>query len=41
MNAGRQIGDIPSHVVIDSDAWSARWWSYEGEDDRSLAVSST
>jgi Icc-related predicted phosphoesterase len=38
INAGRQIGDIPSHVVIDSDPWSARWWSYEGEEERSLAA---
>jgi predicted phosphodiesterase len=27
-NAGRQIGVIPAHVVIDIDEGEASWWSY-------------
>jgi len=36
VNAGRQIGPEPSHAVIDLDAWTAAWWSYEGEAVQSL-----
>jgi Icc-related predicted phosphoesterase len=31
-NAGRQIGPIPAHVVVDTDAGTARWWSLIGEE---------
>lgn len=37
-NAGRQIGDIPSHVIIDLDDWAASFWSFEKSDERSLAT---
>lgn len=36
VNAGRQIGPIPSHVVVDLDGWRARWWSFDDEGDRVL-----
>ena len=35
-NAGRQIGPVPTHVVIDLAERVASWWSYEGEAERSL-----
>jgi Icc-related predicted phosphoesterase len=38
INGGHQIGEVPSHVVVDLDAWSASWWSIEATDDRSLVV---
>lgn len=37
LNAGRQTGPEPSHSVVDLDAWTATWWSYEGEQEQSLA----
>lgn len=36
VNAGRQGGPEPSHAVVDLDRWTARWWSYEGEQEQSL-----
>jgi Icc-related predicted phosphoesterase len=30
LNAGRQIGPIPAHIVIDLDENTAEWWSFEG-----------
>ncbi len=36
INAGRQIGPIPSHAVVDLDAWTARWWSFEGAAEQAL-----
>jgi Icc-related predicted phosphoesterase len=36
INAGRQIGPVPCHAVIDLAAGSARWWSFEATDERSL-----
>jgi Icc-related predicted phosphoesterase len=38
VNAGRQTGPEPSHAVIDLDAWTASWWSYEGTDERALTA---
>ncbi len=37
INAGRQIGPIPTHTVIDLDAWSASWWSFEATGDQLLS----
>jgi Icc-related predicted phosphoesterase len=45
MNAGRQIGDIPAHIVIDTDEHAALWFSLAGAQiadlsrDRTTAVS--
>lgn len=36
-NPGRQIGKIPTHVDIDFDAGTARWWSLLGEEAVDLA----
>jgi Icc-related predicted phosphoesterase len=36
INAGRQIGSTPSHAVVDLDAWTARWWSYEDQAEQDL-----
>lgn len=30
VNAGRQMGAEPSHVIVDLETWTATWWSYEG-----------
>jgi predicted phosphodiesterase len=38
VNAGRQTGPEPSHAVVDLDAWTATWWSYEGEAEQSLTA---
>ena len=40
LNAGRQIGPEPAHVVIDLEAGVARWRSLEGEAEVSLDVPS-
>jgi len=29
-NAGRQIGDVPTHIVLDTDLAEAAWFSFEG-----------
>lgn len=36
-NAGRQIGQEPSHVILDLDAMTARWVSMEGVLSQDLA----
>lgn len=36
VNAGHEIGETPSHVVLDLDDASAWWWSIEGEARQSL-----
>ena len=40
LNAGRQIGPEPAHIVIDLQAGLARWRSLEGEEEVSLDVPS-
>ena len=40
LNAGRQIGPEPAHIVIDLEAGVARWSSLEGEAEVSLDVPS-
>jgi Icc-related predicted phosphoesterase len=40
LNAGRQIGPEPTHIVIDLEAGVARWRSLEGEAEVSLDVPS-
>lgn len=30
INAGRQPGPVPTHVIIDTDAGDVEWWSIEG-----------
>lgn len=36
-NAGRQVGPIPAHVMIDTDAGQAWWWSSAGEEVADLS----
>ena len=31
LNAGRQVGPVPAHVMLDLDARTAGWWSSAGE----------
>ena len=31
LNAGRQPGAVPAHLVLDTDARSVTWWTIEGE----------
>lgn len=31
LNAGRQPGPVPAHLIVDTGARSATWWSHEGE----------
>ena len=40
MNAGQQPGPVPARIEIDTDASTARWTSYAGVDDQSIAASS-
>lgn len=40
-NAGNQIGPVPTHIVIDSDAGLASWSSYDGVEEFVLAGVST
>jgi Icc-related predicted phosphoesterase len=35
-NAGRQIGPDPCHVIVDTEARSASWWSLAGDEHVSL-----
>ncbi len=35
-NAGKQIGPVPAHIELDLDAAMARWFSYQGLDERRL-----
>lgn len=37
-NAGRQIGPVPAHIVIDLAAGTARWRSMMGDEDLLLAA---
>lgn len=30
VNAGRQIGPVPAHVVLDTTAAEVMWWTFEG-----------
>lgn len=32
VNAGRQLGPVPAHVIVDTAVRHAEWWSYEGSD---------
>jgi Icc-related predicted phosphoesterase len=36
-NAGRQIGGVPAHVVVDLTEGTAVWWSLLGDEQLSLA----
>jgi Icc-related predicted phosphoesterase len=36
VNAGHQLGPVPSYAEVDLDAWTARWWSFEAEADQAL-----
>ena len=29
MNAGRQMGPLPAHVVVDTEVGTAEWFSFE------------
>jgi Icc-related predicted phosphoesterase len=40
-NAGTQIGPVPTHIELDTDAGVARWSSYEGIEEFALAGVST
>ena len=35
-NAGRSIGPVPPHVVVDVEERRARWWSLSGEEEQLL-----
>jgi Icc-related predicted phosphoesterase len=37
LNAGRQIGPVPAHIELDTDAGFVRWSSLAGVEKRSLA----
>ena len=32
LNAGRQPGPIPAHLILDTSAGEVTWWSFEGEE---------
>ena len=32
LNAGRQLGPVPAHVIVDTAARTADWWTFEGQD---------
>jgi Icc-related predicted phosphoesterase len=36
LNAGRQMGPVPSHITVDLDAWEATWHSYDGSQTQAL-----
>lgn len=38
LNAGNLVGPAPSHIVIDTDTGTARWWSSDGTEERSLGA---
>jgi Icc-related predicted phosphoesterase len=40
-NAGTQIGPVPTHIELDTDAAVARWSSYEGIEEFALSAVST
>ena len=31
-NAGRQLGPVPAHLIIDTEAGDVMWWSFEGSE---------
>lgn len=31
LNAGRQLGPVPAHVIVDTEARRADWWTFEGQ----------
>ncbi len=31
LNAGRQLGPVPAHVVLDTGTGEAQWWSFEAD----------
>jgi Icc-related predicted phosphoesterase len=31
LNAGRQLGPVPAHVIVDTGARRADWWTFEGQ----------
>jgi len=35
-NAGRQVGDLPSHIIFDLSAGKAAWFSFEGAEEVTL-----
>lgn len=37
-NPGRQVGDMPTHIVVDTDRNAAAWFSFEGAGVVDLAV---
>lgn len=37
-NMGQQLGEAPAHVIIDTDAQAAAWFSLEGRETVSLAA---
>lgn len=37
-NAGRQIGPVPTHIALDTDAAEAAWFSFEGAEAVNLAA---
>jgi Icc-related predicted phosphoesterase len=36
MNAGRQMGPLPAHVVVDTEAGTAEWFSFERQGTKQL-----
>lgn len=36
LNAGRQIGPVPNHIVLDTARGTARWWSQDLADEQTL-----
>lgn len=40
-NPGRQIGPVPAHIEIDTDAGVARWWSLAGAEEIDLTATAT
>ena len=36
-NAGRQIGPVPTHISLDTDAGTAQWYSLAGDEERAFA----
>ena len=38
LNAGKQIGDVPTHIVVDTELMQAAWFSYEGAGVLDLAA---
>jgi Icc-related predicted phosphoesterase len=32
LNAGRQPGPVPAHIIVDTGERTADWWSFEDQD---------